>query len=236
MKKQLSVFLFTLILICALCACSSNSDTTTIKKYETANKEAISAAVSAMGNQSLALQDNLSWGMTYEEVKANVEEPYIYDSTMYLSRAFYANLPAGEGWTDKDGTIIPEGFISTDILSYYTINESIGLYEYGYMAPDANLYQYDFLKAYFTNKYGEPEEETWEWNDSSYEPTGDEDYYQMFSEGLVKVLTVWDIEELDTVLVVDWLNDPQEYNNNYGQISFYHRSDDFSVEDVSTEK
>lgn len=105
--------------------------------------------------------------------------------------------------------------------------------EYGYLVYDASLHQYDFLKEYYTKKYGEPEKEEFIWNDESYKPTGKEDMYEMFAAGKVKVLTVWDIEELDTVLVVDWLNDPVDLDYNYGQISFYSRSEDFDVNSVS---
>jgi len=142
------------------------------------------------------------------------------------------NLTLIDQVIDKDGNLVPEKFLTTDILAYYSVDPTVGLYEYGYLAPNADLHEYDFLKEYYTNKYGEPAKETWEWNDPQYKPTGKEDYYQMFTDGLVKVVTVWDIKELDTVLVMDWLNDPQKYNNNFGQISFYDRSEDFSVDAV----
>lgn len=210
----------------------STKTPTTIKKYETANKEAIASAVKAMDGQTLALQEDMYWGMTYNEVKKHVKEPYIYDSGDYLANAFYAMLPCNDKWKDENGNVNPDEFLSSDVLAYYSVDASVGLYEYGYMMPDVDLYEYDFLKEYYTNKYGEPVEETWEWNDETYEPTGDEDYYQMFRDGLVKVVTVWDIKKLDAVLVIDWLNDPQKYNNNFGQISFYNRSDDFDVNAV----
>jgi len=235
MKKKTLTLLFTFIIVCLLCACGGGNSAIEIKEYETANKEAIAAAVSAMGDQTLALQKEMSWGMAYDDVKEHVAEPYIYDTGDYLASAFYGNLPYEKGWKDKDGNLVPEKFLVTDILAYYSVDPTVGLYEYGYLAPNADLHEYDFLKEYYTNKYGEPAKETWEWNNPQYEPTGKEDYYKMFAEGLVKVVTVWDIKELDTVLVIDWLNDPQKYNNNFGQISFYDRSEDFSVDAVDEE-
>lgn len=237
MKKQLLTLILTISMIATFCACGNTVKTpsqtpTSIEKFETENKEAITAAVSAMDGQTLALQEEMSWGMAYDDVKKYVEEPYIYDNGEYLASAFYSKLPCNEKWKDKDGNLVPEEFLPTDILAYYSVDAYAGLYEYGYMAPNTDLHEYDFLKEYYTNKYGEPAEETWEWNDPNYKPTGKEDYYQMFADGLVKVVTVWDIKELDTVLVIDWLNDPQKYNNNFGQISFYDRSDDFDVNAV----
>jgi hypothetical protein len=204
-----------------------------IASNEEANAAYISAATEAMGDVSLAMQNKIDWGMSYADLKKQVSQTYINDTGQYLSWAFFADLPSDEGWLDEDGNMNADHFISTDILSYYVVDKEIGLYEYGYLAPDANLYQYDFLKAYYTSKYGEPGIEEWEWNDSSYQPDGSEDYYQMFQDGLVKVMAVWDVEELDTVLVVDWLNDPAQYDNNYGQISFYLRSEDFSLDNYS---
>ena len=230
MKKQTLVLICTIVMACLFCACGN--DAKVIDKYEEANKDAIAAAVSAMENQTLALQDDMTWSMTYDEVKKHVPEPYIYDTGDYLASVSHGKLPANEKWKDKEGNLVPEEFVNTEILSYYATYEDSGLYEYGYMVPNADLYEYDFLKEYYTNKYGEPDNETWEWNNPSYEPTGKEDYYQMFIEGKVKVVTVWDIEELDAVLVIDWLNDPQKYNNNFGQISFYQRGDDFDVNNV----
>lgn len=230
MKKQTLLFICTLIAMCLLCSCGG--DTKAIKEYEEANKEAISAAVSAMDNQTLALQDDMSWGMSYDELKKYVPDPYIYDTGDYLASAFYCKLPGNDKWKDKEGKIVPEEFISTDTLAYYATYDTSGLYEYGYLVPGADLYEYDFLKEYYTNKYGEPANETWEWNDPEYEPTGKEDKYQMFADGLVKVVAAWDIEELDAVLVIDWLNDPKDYNNNFGQISFYDRSEEFDIDSV----
>lgn len=232
MKKKIITLLFSTILAVSLVGCGDDG-AKVIEKNEAANKDYIASAVSAMANQSLALQEEVDWGTSYIQLKSVVEEPYISDDGQYLSTAFYGALPADKDWKDKDGNIDPEHFVQTDILSYYVVDSAVGLYEYGYLAPNANLSQYDFLKEYYTKKFGEPEREDWEWNDEEYQPTGKEDYYEMFINGEVKVITIWDIEELDTVLVIDWLNDPVEYNNNYGQISFYDRSEDFSVDDVA---
>lgn len=214
-----------------LSSCSEGNEKV-IAKNEEANKEFLSAAVSAMNDRPLALSNKLEWGDTYADVKKAVDEPYINNDGQYLSSAFYGALPTDDTWKDADGNINAKAFAPIDLLSYFVVDDAIGLYECGYLAPDANLYQYDFLKLYYTKKFGEPDKETWEWKDKYYEPTGDEDYYSLFADGYVKVLTVWDLKELDTVLVIDWLNDPNVYNNNYGQISFYQRSEDFSVEDA----
>lgn len=231
MKKQTLTLLCVLIMTCLLCACGGNSSTV-IKENETANKEAISASVAAMDGNALSLQEEMSWGMDYESIKKHVKEPYVYDTGDYLASTFSSKLPCNDKWKDAEGNIVPEEFLPTDILAYYSADASAGLYEYGYMAPNADLHEYDFLKEYYTNKFGEPADETWEWNNPNYQPTGEEDYYEMFAAGRVKVVTVWDIKELDTVLVVDWLNDPQKSSNNFGQISFYNRSDDFDVNNV----
>lgn len=232
MKRKLLTLLFSTILAVSLAACGTQ-EATFIEKNEAEHKDYIASAVTAMADHTLALQEGLYWGASYAQVKEVVKEPYINDDGQYLSTAFYSALPADENWKDKDGKIDASHFIQTDILSYHVVDASVGLYEYGYLAPDANLHQYDYLKDYYTKKYGEPEREDWEWNDENYKPTGEENYYEKFAAGEVKVVTVWDIEELNTVLVIDWLNDPVKYNNNYGQISFYARSEDFSADDVS---
>lgn len=231
MRNKLLTAFFIVMMVHTLVSCGS-SDAKVIAENESANGGYIQAAVAAMGGETLSLQDELDWGSMYSDVKSVVKEPYIDDSSQYVSKAFYAKLPSGEGWADSEGNLQPDQFTSMDILSYYVIDSDIGLHEHGYLTPDANLYQYDFLKEYYTKKYGEPEREDWEWKNESHADTDsdDEDMYQQFEDGYVRVMTVWDIEELDTVLVVDWLNDPVKYNNNYGQISFYKRAKDFSVD------
>lgn len=231
MKNKLLTAFLIIMMAGTLVSCGSG-DAKVIAENESANKDYIKAAVAVMDGETLALQDKLDWGAMYSDVKDVVKEPYIDDSSQYVSRAFYAKLPSGEGWADAEGNLQPDQFASMDILAYYVMDSDIGLYEYGYLAPDANLYQYDFLKEYYMKKYGEPEREDWEWKNDSHTDTDsdDEDKYQLFADGYVRVMTVWDIEELDTVLVVDWLNDPVKYNNNYGQISFYKRAEDFSVD------
>ncbi len=228
MKKAV-IFILSISLICMLTACTTGSPKV-IEENEKKNEAFISAAVSAMSDQPLCLIDALDWGDDYQKVKDEIPEPYIQDDSRYLSKGFFSALPSDENWLDDNGNINKDAFSSIDTLSYFAMDSDIGLYEYGYLLPDANLYQYDFLKEYYTKKYGPPAREDWEWKDRSYTPTGDEDYYQLFAEGKVKVITVWDIESLDTVLVIDWLNDPIQYDNNYGQISFYSRTDDFSTE------
>ena len=230
MRKKILVICMAVIAAFAMASCGS-SEPKVIEENESANKDYIKAAVAAMDGETLALQDKLSWGMSYSDIKAKVKEPYIDDRGDYVTKAFFAGLPADSEWIDAEENIQKEHFISTDILSYYVIDSSIGLYEYGYMAADPNLYQYDFLKSYYTKKYGEPGREDWEFKDESLaDGAEDSEKYLFFEEGYVRVMTVWDIEELDSVLVIDWLREPDRYENNYGQVSFYKRSEDFSID------
>ena len=233
MKKKLLCIVLTVALLFTLSACIGEKEKV-IAENEAANKDFIQASTQAIGDETLALHEKLNWGESYDEVKDEVKGPYHNDSSQYITKAFYANLPQNGEWIDEEKNIQPKNFVSTDILAYYMIDPSLGLNEYGYMAADVNLYQYDFLKMYYTKKYGEPEREDWEWKNESHieSETDEEERYQLFEEGYIRVLTVWDIEELDSVLVIDWLKDPAKRDNNYGQISFYKRTDEFSVESM----
>lgn len=230
MKRILKLVLSIAILISLMAGCSSQPVGKIIQENETANSDYLKSAVSAMNNYTFCMNNSLDFGMSYEDIKKELKGPFQSDTGTYISEAFMAKLPSSANWKNDDGTINADNFIDWDIMSYYICDSSVGLYECGFLAPDPNLWQYDFLKEYYTMKFGEPDKEEWEWNSKSAQPDENTDYYQAFVGGHVRVMTVWDIKELDMVLVIDWLNDPANQDNNYGQISFYMRNEDFSLD------
>lgn len=222
-----------MVLILSFGLVSCGNDTPVIDENETANKEWLDQVDKATDGQELEMQGYVNWQMDIAQLLDAVEGPYYDDTETYISVVLPSALPATENWKNEDGTLNIDAFAQQDVKAYYVIDNYLS--EYGYQAYDATLYQYDFLKEYYTKKYGEPYEEEFVWNDENYKPTGKEDLYEEFVSGKVRVMAMWDIKELDTVLVVDWLNDPMVYDNNFGQISFYPRSEDFdpaNVEDI----
>ena len=230
MRTKIFSIISVALLAFSLTACSSKA-APEISSYEEANKDWLSQVDEIISGDELAMQGKVQWGMSLEDLKKAVKGPYYEDTDYGVSVVTSSSLPSDETWKNEDETLNSAAFEDQDVKAYYFVDTA--LIEYGYLVYDASLHQYDFLKEYYTKKYGEPEKEEFIWNDESYKPTGKEDMYEMFAAGKVKVLTVWDIEELDTVLVVDWLNDPVDLDYNYGQISFYSRSEDFDVNSVS---
>lgn len=210
-------------LVVSLSACGSSTATESLQKE---NKDWLSTADSATQGYNFSLQDDLAWGMSLEEVSEIVKGPFEDDYETYLSMWMPGSLPKDGSWKDDSGNINKDAFAEGETLCYYTFSEDDRLNEYGYYCFSPNLEQYDFLKEYYTKKYGEPKEEEFIWNDEDYKPDGTEDLYKEFEKGQVKVLTAWEIDDLGSLLVIDWLNDNVKESNNFGQISFYEMNDD----------
>lgn len=229
--KTMAVLVLILCLTIGISACGSSTETDSLQKK---NKSWLSSADNATLGYNFSMQENLEWGMTLKEVSEIIEGPFEDDYETYLSMWKSGALPTSDKWKKDADSVNADDFKESDILCFYTFSEDSKLMEYGYQHYGASLYQYDFLKEYYTKKYGKAAKEEFIWNDETYKPDGTEDLYKMFQEGQVKVLTVWDLDELGSVLVVDWLNDPAKKTNNFGQVSFYEKTAELNLEDEST--
>jgi hypothetical protein len=211
-------------LAAAMAACGGSPDGGSQSSSSSADERWLESADSATGDLNLSLRSDLTWGMSRDEVANMVGGPFASDMETYLSVNIKAAFPADEGWAGDSGSVDASAFKSTDFTAYYAFDEGGSLVEYGYQLYAPSLEQYDFLKEYYTKKYGEPKNEEYIWNDSTYEPDGTEDLYAEFKAGQVKVLTMWDLDALGSVLVIDWLSDPDDTDNDFGQISFYEKT------------
>jgi hypothetical protein len=229
MNKILKILLTIVLMTCFTAGLAACANPTELDKLNKENEGWLNSADSAMLGFKLSLRDDMTWGMTREEVTRIISGPFENDYVTYISTWIPAALPSAGSWNIDPKSVNPDAFTETELLSYYTFSEDSKLVEYGYQYFTASLVQYDFLKEYYSKKYGEPQNEEYIWNDESYEPDGTEDLYAMFDEGLVKVMTVWDIDELKSVIVVDWLNDPAKEENDFGQISFYEKTGELTV-------
>ena len=219
-NKKIVVLILVICMTMLFTACNSKDDAW------------LKSADSQVGS-NLSLNEKLNWGMSVDDVKALEKGPYDSNYETYIAVWKDMSFPADGKWKKDSESINKKAFKKTDITSYYVFNENKALFEYGSQFFDVNLYQYDFLKEYYTKKFGKPKKEEYIWNDKKYKPTGKENLHDEFKKGMVKVLTAWDIDENDTVLVIDWLNDPQKTENNYGQISFMEKTQELNTETQS---
>ena len=209
----------------------SCGEPTELKKLQKENKEWFKTLGDVDAKDKLAINDDLSWGLSREKVTSKVDGMVQDDYETYISTFTSVKFPVDQNWKEGETGIKSEAFEDTEVTAYYVFNDDQTLQEYGYQCFKPILAQYDFIKEYYTKMYGEPAKEEYIWNDEDYEPDGTEDLYAMFEKGLVKVLAVWDIDEVSTVLVVDWLCDPIKTENNFGQISFFEKTKELDLSD-----
>jgi hypothetical protein len=229
MNKILQIICISLLIVCLSTVLAACGNSTALEKLQKENEEWLNSADSATLGFNFSLQDDITWEMPLEDVRRIVSGPFESDYETYLSIWIQGALPADDSWKVDSKSVNHNAFTETEVLSYYAFSESGELTEYGYQYFTASLEQYDFLKEYYTKKYGEPAKEEFIWNDETYEPDGTEDLYALFKEGKVKVLTAWDIDELKSVLVVDWLNDPADEKNDFGQVAFYEKTGELAL-------
>lgn len=222
MRKKIKTLVVVVLVIClssGLVACGGSDD-----KW-------LSSADEATTGDHFDMLDNMVWGLHMDEVQKELTDAeFETDTETYISAWTTGALPTDDKWEKDSGSVNPKSFKESEMLTFYAFNQSSALIEYGYQYFDANLYQYDFLKEYYTKKYGKPVKEEFIWNSKGYEPDGKEDYYKLFAEGKVKVEAVWDIKDKDTALVVDWLNDPTKAKNNFGQITFFENTGELNLD------
>lgn len=221
------------IITCLIIILSACSNSTQLEKLQKDNEVWLNSAREATLGYHFSLQPDLTWGMTVDEVSKIVNGPFEDDYETYLSTWSFGALPQDNKWKEDSDRINQDSFKKTDIKCFYTFDQEGRLTEYGYQHYLPILDQYDFLKEYYTKMFGKPKNEEYIWKDKNYKPSGEEDLYKEFKNGKVKVLTAWDIDQLGTILVIDWLNDPVESNNNFGQISFYEKTADINIDKES---
>jgi hypothetical protein len=229
--NKIKMLIVTILITCLSAGLAACSEQTALDQLQEKNEAWLESADEVTLGDHFSIQEDMRWGMALEEVTAAVGEPLENNYETYISKVAPAALPEDGSWKGDGKTVKKAAFAKADIMSYYAFSEEKTLYEYGYQCYTPRLEQYDFLKAYYTKKYGKPKKEEFIWSDQTYKPTGKEDLYAMFNKGEVKVLTAWDIDELGTVLTVDWLNDPIKTQNNYGQISFFEKTGELELDE-----